>query len=295
MAINGVLAMKHCATGIEIDTLCQDVASSKAQELTAVNLKINLKQQGLQVSFNERRNTHTGEAVAAGEDSLTSEREEGGADDKIFEAVRAKRSERMLELRQKLAAVFPEPECRVPVFTDDSSLLVTEKNSVSLVSGDEGAGVGGGAAWKRYERMAQLQQQIGNIFSDHSLPGTPALSLSDDAASETESLQDFPLSLQQQEPLVDKTFIAVLPYSVDEFNADLQAKYKHAVSVTADVSVGNVTINTVNKTTHRDSGIEIDTTVTGLSSSRARDLTAKNLNRNFQVEGLQWYRSARLD
>ena len=292
MAINGVLAMKQSATGIEIDTCLnvQDVPSSKAQELTAVNLKENLKEQGLRVSFDERRNTQTGEAVAAGEDSLTSEREEGGDDDKRFEAVRTKRSERMLEL----AAVFPE-ECRVPVFSDDTSLLVTEKNSVSLMSGDRGAGVRGGAAWKRYERMAQLQQEIGTIFSDNSLPGTPALSLSDDATLETESLQDFPLSHQEQEPLVEKTFIAVLPYSVDEFNADLQAKYKHAVSVTANVSVGNVTINTVNKTTHRDSGIEIDTTVTGLSSSRARDLTAKSLNRNFKVEGLQWYRSARLD
>jgi len=292
VAINGVLAMKQCATGIEIDTCLnvQDVPSSKAQELTAVNLKENLKEQGLRVSFDERRNTQTGEAVAAGEDSLTSEREEGGADDKRFEAVRTKRSERMLEL----AAVFPE-ECRVPVFSDDTSLLVTEKNSVSLMSGDRGAGVRGGAAWKRYERMAQLQQEIGTIFFDNSLPGTPALSLSDDATLETESLQDFPLSHQEQEPLVEKTFIAVLPYSVDEFNADLQAKYKHAVSVTANVSVGNVTINTVNKTTHRDSGIEIDTTVIGLSSSRARDLTAKSLNRNFKVEGLQWYRSARLD
>jgi len=119
--------------------------------------------------------------------------------------------------------------------------------------------------------------------------------LSDDAASETESLEDFLPSLQEQEQLINKAFIAVLPYSVDEFNADLQAKYRHAVPVTANVNVDNVTINTVQTTTHRDSGIEIDTSVTGLSSSRARDLTAKNLNRDFKAGGFQWCYSAKLD
>ena len=321
MAINGVVAIKQCATGIEIDTSVHDVPSSKACELTAINLKNNLKERGLEVTFDEHRRMAKEEAV-----------NQGG----VGSGGEASVLEPSMEL---------ENPQRVAIFVDESC-VTGEDSSVSLTTtkGDGAAGVGGGADWKkkRHERMVQMQQQIDAVFPDHSLratstashseeaatstashaeeaakrtlllrdgvemrrlpslleiglPGTPAMSWSENAALEIESMTDVPRSLQQQEPLVAKAFIVMLPYTVDEFDADLHFKYKHAVSVTAGVSVDNVTINTVKTTMHRASGIEVDTSVTGLSSSRARDLTAKNLNRNLKAGGLQWYRSASLE
>ena len=307
MAINGVVATKQCPTGIEIDTYVHDVKSSKAREVTAINLKKNLKARGLEVAFSEHRRMAREEVV-----------DQAG--------IGSRGAASVLETPMEL----DNPQ-QVAIFVD-KSFVTGEDSSVSLTTakGHGGAGVGGGTAWEKrqHERMFRVQQQIDAVSPDHSLlatstashseeaakqtlllhdgvkmchfpslsevdlPGTPALSWSENAAFETDSIKHVPPSLPQQEPLIAKAFIVMLPYTVDEFDADLHSKYKHAVSLTAGVSVDNVTINTVTTTMHHASGIEVDTSVTGLSSTGARDLTAKNLTRNFKAGGLQWYRNA---
>ena len=62
-----------------------------------------------------------------------------------------------------------------------------------------------------------------------------------DAASE----QNLPSTAEEQSvkpvaPASVRTFIVVLPYTLDEFTADLQTQFKHAVAKTAGVSTEKV-------------------------------------------------------
>jgi len=130
--------MKQCATGIEIDTSVHDVPSSKARELTAINLKNNLIARGLRVTFDEHRKMAGEGAGGSGEaDSLKETVDEGSERD------------------------FPG---------------TTEEYSVKPVAAAASA----------------------------------------------------------------RTFIVVLPYTVDEFTADLQTHFKHAVAKTAGTSIEKV-------------------------------------------------------
>jgi len=143
------------------------------------------------------------------------ESEEEGAG--VGGAIRMKtRSERMLDMRQKLAAVFPDN----PV-----SLLTPSSVSLATAGGEEVGSVGGGG-------------RAVDGASERNLPGRT------DDQSELESPQNFSQSLQRrpshQEALVSKSFVAVLPYSVGEFTADLQLKYRQAVAETACVGIDQV-------------------------------------------------------
>jgi len=139
------------------------------------------------------------------------ESEEGGAGTGGGTVRMEKQSERMLEFHKQLAAVFTD---------DPISLLTPRKHSISLAtSGGEEAG----SVSERGEMV-----DVGTT-EEHFEP---------------ELLQKFPQSLQQQpshqEALVTKAFVAVLPYTTDEFTADLHLTYRQAVADTACVGIDQV-------------------------------------------------------
>ena len=204
VTINSV--MVNCATGIEIYTLCQEVPSDKARELTALNLKENLMARGLTVTFDERRRMKEEEAI------------DGQAQQEL-----------LLHDPASLAAALEES-------------LMTE--------GNEGrAGVQDEDRTKQNERRFELRHKLASVFSSHS--GSPAASgLAGGAECLEEAVDEASrrnllgaIEMHSTKPVAaasSRTFIVVLPYTLDEFTSDLQTQFKHAVAKTAGVSTEKV-------------------------------------------------------
>jgi len=198
--------MVNCATGIEIDTSVQDIPSGKARELTALNLKKHLMARGLPVTFDERRRMKEEEAM------------DGQA----------------------------QQESRLH---DPASVAAARETSL-MTGGNEGRdGVQDEARTKQNERRFKLRQKLASVFSsDYVSPaasgvagGAECLEEAVDAATRrnllgtTEKHSTKPVAAASA-----RTFIVVLPYTLDEFTADLKTKFKHAVAKTAGVSTEKV-------------------------------------------------------
>eukprot|EP00277_Geminigera_cryophila_P032289 CAMPEP_0173126228 /NCGR_PEP_ID=MMETSP1102-20130122/56958_1 /TAXON_ID=49646 /ORGANISM="Geminigera sp., Strain Caron Lab Isolate" /LENGTH=272 /DNA_ID=CAMNT_0014035389 /DNA_START=204 /DNA_END=1022 /DNA_ORIENTATION=+ len=105
------------------------------------------------------------------------------------------------------------------------------------------------------------------------------VSWSKDVYSKHESMRDGPGS---------RTFVSILPCTLDDFSINLHSNYKQAVADVAGVGIDKVTIVSVKATERCTSGIEIDTAVEDIPASMTRDLTAKNLNETLKARWSQF-------
>ena len=194
--------------------------------------------------------------------------------------VREGRQARMLELQRDLEAVFSSDRMSSAALVVAGGAEILEQTVDAASEQEDlqgtnhvqnGAGIGGGAVWmeKQNERMLEFHKQLAAVFTDNSIsllsPRKHSISLAtsggEEAGSvskrgetvdvgtveehfERESLHKFQQSLQKQpshhEELVAKAFVAVLPYTKEEFTADLHLTYRQAVADTACVGIHQV-------------------------------------------------------
>jgi len=145
-----------------------------------------------------------------------------------------KQNEKTIEFQQQLATVSAGEPAVDP-------LAPSRERSISSAIARGDGGIGGGGSHLPRPPPVPLADAGGvwqrQRYKRPSVSGMMALQ-----HSQQVSLQNLPphLQTQPQEPLVSKTFISVLPYSIDEFTADLHTKYKLAVADTCCVSIDKV-------------------------------------------------------
>lgn len=204
VTINSI--MVNCARGIEVDTFVRGIPS--ISELTAVNLQGTLVARGLQVTFDGRR--------------------------------------RMKEVEVKDGYAH-----RMSLLHDPAFVAAAREDSLTTEAEEGGAGVGGEAAReKQSKRRFESRQELASVFSSDCISlsasvvagGADSLEEAVDAASDRNLLSTTEKHSVKTvaASAFARTFIVVLPYTVEEFTADVQIQFKNAVAKTAGVSTEKV-------------------------------------------------------